>query len=73
MTIEKRLDKLKERQEVLAKTLERIASEHRKMLRDYDERFAANEERLKQIMETMNRLAPIAEIHEQRLDDLEED
>ena len=29
--------------------------------------------RMKQIMETMNRLAPIAEIHEQRLDDLEEE
>jgi hypothetical protein len=73
MTIEKRLDKLKERHDVLAKAVERIASEQREMRRDYDERFVANEERLKQIMETMNRLAPIAEIHEQRLDDLEEE
>ncbi len=41
------------------------------MRRQTEERFARNEERLGQLMDAMNRLIRVVEIHERRLDDLE--
>jgi hypothetical protein len=60
MTIDERLERLTERHEALTQTVELIAGMQQK-----------NEERFGQVMEAINRLAHIAEIHEQRLDNLE--
>jgi hypothetical protein len=37
--------------------------------KEYEERFRANEKRSAQLMDTMNRLGRILEIHDQRIDD----
>jgi hypothetical protein len=42
---------------------------HMDASKEYEERFRANEERLAQLMDTMNRLGRILEIHDQRIDD----
>ena len=60
MTIDERLDRLTERHEALSQSLEIIAGMQ-----------VDNEKRLGQLMDSMNRLVHIVEIHEQRLDNLE--
>jgi uncharacterized membrane protein YccC len=65
--IEQTMTRIAERQEALAQTVEIIAG----MQRVNEERFARSDERLAQLMDTMNRLANIVVAHEQRLDDLE--
>ena len=76
MTIDERLERLVERHEALAQTVQIIAnmqqvSERREAERDakYAERFAATETRLMQLMDTMNRLGRILEIHDAEIDD----
>ena len=61
MTIDERLDRLTERHEALTQTVELIAVQQLK-----------NDERMAQLMDTMNRLANIIIAHEQRIEDLEE-
>jgi hypothetical protein len=61
MTIDERLDRLTERHEALTQTVELIAAAQVK-----------NDERMAQLMDTMNRLANIIIAHEQRIEDLEE-
>ena len=82
---DQRLDRIAERHEALAQTVEIIAGMQRasearydENLARYDERlarhddlFAKNEVRLGQLMDTMNRLANIVVAHDQRLDNLE--
>jgi hypothetical protein len=58
MTIDERLDRLTERHEALAQTMELIAAAQIK-----------NDERMGQLTDTMNRLANIVIAHEQRIED----
>ncbi len=62
MTIDERL-------EALTQSLELWSQMHMDASKEYEERFRANEERLAQLMDTMNRLGRILEIHDQRIDD----
>jgi archaellum component FlaC len=68
MTIDERLEKLTERHEALAQTVELLAAENRQMAAENKER----DRRLGEIMEGVARLLHIAEIHEQRIERLEE-
>jgi hypothetical protein len=61
MTIDERLDRLTERHEALAQTMELIAAAQIK-----------NDERMAELTETMTRLANIIIAHEQRIEDLED-
>ncbi len=65
MTIDERLEKLTERHEALAQTVELMAAENR----ERDQRLGKT---LDQIMEAIARLLHIAEIHEQRITRLED-
>lgn len=63
MTIDERLERLAERTDAIAQSVELLTSLHLNSERRYEERFAKteerfarNEERLAQLMETMNRL-----------------
>ncbi len=67
MTFEERIDKLTDRHEALTQTVEIIAG----MQRDNEGRMAKIEDKMAQLTETMNRLANIVIVHDQRLDDLE--
>jgi len=64
MTFEERLDRLAERHEALAQTVELMAAENR----DRDRRWGKT---LDQIMEGIARLLHVAEIREQRMERLE--
>jgi hypothetical protein len=66
MTFEERLEKMAERHEALAQTVELMAAENR----DRDQRWGKT---LGEIMEALARLLHIAEIHEHRLERLEGD
>jgi acetolactate synthase small subunit len=57
MTIDERLERLTERHETLAQSVEVMTVMHRE-----------NEQRLGQIMDSMNRLINVVEAHEHRLD-----
>jgi hypothetical protein len=61
MTIDERLDRLTERHEALTQTVELIVAAQIK-----------NDERMGQVMDTMNRLANIIIAHEQRIEHLED-
>jgi len=68
------LDRITERHEALAQTVEIVAGMQRaskERLARLDELSAQNEVRLAQLMETMNRLGNIVIGHDQRLDNLE--
>ena len=83
MTIDERLEHLVERHAALAETVQILASmqqaaesrqeEFERLAHErdakYSERFAANEVRLAQLMDTMNRLGRIREIHDAEIDD----
>jgi hypothetical protein len=60
MTIDERLEKLVERHEALAQSVELMTAENR----DRDKRLGKT---LGEIMEAIARLVHVAEIHEQRL------
>lgn len=69
MTIDERL-------EALTQSLEVWTHMHMDASKEYEGRFRANEERVRenelrmaQLMDTMNRLGCILEIHDQQLDD----
>lgn len=67
MTIDERLEKLTERHEALTQTVEIIAG----MQRENEGRIGQLGIRIAEVMEAVNSLARIAEIHEHRLDRLE--
>ncbi|MGO4881501.1 MAG: hypothetical protein ACLP59_11835 [Bryobacteraceae bacterium] len=48
---------------------EQDREEREKDRQEYEKRFRANETRLAQLMDTMNRLGRILEIHDQQIDD----
>lgn len=60
MNIDERLEKLTERHEALTQTVEIIAGMQRE-----------NELKIGQVVDAIGRLVRVAEIHEQRLDDLD--
>jgi uncharacterized protein YaaR (DUF327 family) len=62
MTIDERL-------EALTQSLELWQHMQMDATKEYEERFRANENRLAQLMDTINRLGRILEIHDQQLDD----
>ena len=64
MTIDERLEKLAERHEALAQTVELMAAEQREAARRTDERFA-------QLATAMTQLVEVVRRHEERLDRLE--
>jgi archaellum component FlaC len=68
MTIDERLERLTDRHEALTQTVELLAADHRQMAEENKQR----DRRLSEIMEGIARLLHVAEIHEHRLDDLEE-
>ena len=67
MTFEERIDRLTDRHEALTQTVEIIAG----MQRENEGRMGKIEDKMAQLTETMNRLANIVIVHDQRLDDLE--
>ena len=72
MTIDERLEKLAERTEAIAQSVELLTSFHLDSERRYEERFAKTEERMVELIDSMNRLANIVIRHEERLDDMED-
>jgi hypothetical protein len=67
MNIDERLEKLTERHEALTQAVEIIAG----MQRENERQIGDVTSRLGQVVDAIGRLARIAEIHEQRLDDLD--
>lgn len=61
MTIDERLERLTERHEALTQTVELMTAENRE-----------RDKRLAEIMEAIARLVHVAEIHEQRIERLED-
>jgi len=75
MTIDERLEKLTERHEALAQTVELLVAENRQVAeqnRQAAEENRQRDRRMGEIMEAVSSLARIAEIHEQRIERLEE-
>jgi len=66
MTIDERLEKLAERHEALAQTVELLAAQQEQFVAETRERDQRMGKMLEQIMEGMARLVYVAEIHEQR-------
>ncbi|HXM44834.1 MAG TPA: hypothetical protein VN924_26595 [Bryobacteraceae bacterium] len=62
MTIDERL-------EALTRSLELWQHMQMDASKEYEERFRANEKRLAQLMDTMNRLGRILEIHDRQIDE----
>jgi len=60
MTIDERLERLTERHEALTQTVELMAAENKQ-----------RDRRMGEIMEAIGRLVHVAEIHEQRIERLE--
>ena len=79
MTTEEKLDRLTERTEAIAQSLELLASMHRELETQTSAGFARllagqakNDERMGQLMETMTRLGNIIIAHEERIERLED-
>ncbi len=68
MTIDERLERLTERHEALTQSVELLTTDIHAMTAENRKR----DERTAQIMEGLAKLLRVAEIHEQRLTDLEE-
>ncbi len=67
MTIDERLERLTERHEALAQSVEILVAENRKTAEENRQR----DRRLGEIMEGLARLVHVAEIHERRITELE--
>lgn len=64
MTTDERLDRLAERTDAIAQSVELLTSLHKDLEQQTARRFA-------ETLQFINRLAHVAEAHEHRLDDLE--
>jgi hypothetical protein len=69
MTVEGRLDALTHSLELMSHMQMDAFKERENDRQEYEKRFRANETRLAQLMDTMNRLGRILEIHDQQIDD----
>jgi hypothetical protein len=65
MTTEEKLDKLADRVDAIAQSVELLTTLHRDLEKETAAKFA-------ETLQFINRLARVAEAHEQRLDDLEQ-
>jgi Ni,Fe-hydrogenase III large subunit len=72
MTTDERLDRLTERVDAIAQSVELLTHLHQDLERETSARFAEVASRFSETLGFINRLARIAEAHEQRLDDLED-
>ncbi len=75
MTIDERLDRLTERHEALTQSIELMMADNRERdhrLKEVVESIASLDRRSAEIMEGLARLVHVAEIHEQRIERLEE-
>ena len=79
MDIDQRLDKLAERHEALAQSVELLLhtqreafEKHDAAFQKYDAAFAKNQILLSQVVESIDSLARIAHAHEQRITGLED-
>jgi len=72
MNIDERLEKLAERHEALAQTVELIAAEQRDMQRAADARVARLEEAMTKMAGAMSNMMDAITNHEKRIDRLEE-
>jgi len=78
MTIDERLERLTERVDAIAQSVELLTTLHRDLERQTAARFSetaaqfsATAARFSETLGFINRLAHVAEVHEQRLDNLE--
>jgi predicted house-cleaning noncanonical NTP pyrophosphatase (MazG superfamily) len=69
MTTDERLEALAQSLEVWQHMQMDASKEYAERFRSLDKLFRANEERLAQLMDTMNRLGRILEIHDQQIDE----
>lgn len=68
MNIDQRLDRLTERHEALTQTVELIATMHKDLEQQAALRSAETDRRFAETLQFINKLAHVAEAHEQRLD-----
>ena len=75
MTTEEKLDRLTDRVGAIAQSVELLTSLHRDLEKETAARFAETSAqtaaRFAETLQFINRLAHVAEAHEQRLDDIE--
>jgi Ni,Fe-hydrogenase III large subunit len=75
MTTEEKLDRLTDRVDAIAQSVELLTTLHRDLEKETAARFAETNaiiaQRFAETLNFINRLAHIAEVHEQRIDDLE--
>jgi hypothetical protein len=69
MTIDERLEALARSLELWQHMQMDASKEHNERFRSLEKLFRGNEERVAQLMDTMNRLGRILEIHDQQIDD----
>lgn len=68
MSIDERIDRLTERHEALAQSIELMIIENRERDAKWDKRFDQLTTRLEHLMESVEKLSHIAELHQNRLD-----
>jgi hypothetical protein len=71
MTTDERLDRLSERVDAIAQSVELLTALHRDLENKFEQTNAIMAQRFTETLGFINRLAHVAEAHEQRLDDLE--
>jgi hypothetical protein len=71
MSIDDRLEKLAERHEALAQTVELMAAENQQRLRELAARDKQIDKRFTEVIDGIARLLHVAEIHEHRSTDLQ--
>ena len=71
MTIEEKLERLTDRVDAITQSVELVTTLHRDLEKETASRFAETASRFAETLQFINRLAHVAEAHEQRLDDLE--
>jgi hypothetical protein len=69
MTIDERLEALTHSLELWSHMQMDAGKEYEERFRSLEKLFHANEERVAQLMDTMNRLGRILEIHDRQIDD----
>jgi hypothetical protein len=71
MTIDEQLEKIRERVDAISRNLELLATLHTDLEKQTAAGFAETRARFAETLVFINRLAHVAEAHEQRLDDIE--
>jgi len=71
MTIEEKLERLTDRVDAIAQSVELLTTLHRDLEKETASRFAETASQFAETLQFINRLPHVAEAHEQRLDGLE--